>query len=251
MKAAQFQQMIRRILLEEVEKRSATDKPINQRVPEVVTGKDLKDNMQEIRDSGTKDEILQQITKAVHAIDSSATVVWDDHDDISINARDMFRVRVIPRWEAMYNIEAFIRNEDRVYVTNQRLEQVIEFLKINLKNAATNTYKAYEKSKTNAMMKNDKTPSPDKGLPQKDKPKTLPLTNEPDAIRTSKSKDKNYTEKQVKEEKDQPNQPMKEVGDTKKQIDYKSRNPASIRKEKTKFPSKKPNTTLTVPVSKQ
>jgi len=196
MDPTQFQNMIRRILLEEVEKRSVTDREIYERLPEVVTGEDLKDFTQEqrVRETRTKEEILDTILKAVKPIDSSITVVWDDHDDISVSARDMFRVRIIPRWENNYNIEAFIRNEDRIYVTNQHLDQVIEFLKINLKNAAVHTYTSYEKSKTNAVMKNDKTPKPDKGLPQKDKPKTLPFTDEPP--KTNKNKDRNYTEKQ-------------------------------------------------------
>lgn len=241
--------MIRRILLEEVEKRSVTDREIYERLPEVVTGEDLKDVMQEKRDNKTKEEILDTILKAAKSIDPSITVVWDDHDDISVSARDMFRVRIIPRWEDNYNIEAFIRNEDRIYVTNQHLDQVIEFLKINLKNAATHTYIAYEKSKTNAMLKNDQTPKPDKGLPQKDKPKTLPLTNEP--LSTTKNKDRNYTEKQTKEEKDLPEKPMYEVASFKKQVDHKVRSPLALRKEKTKFPEKKPNTKLTVPISKQ
>jgi hypothetical protein len=242
MNATQFQNLIRRTLLEEVEKRSSSDREIYERLPEVVDGEDLKDAMQEKRDSHTKDEILDAITKAVKPIDSSVVVVWDDHDDISINARDMFRVRVIPRWENNYNIEAFIRNEDRIYVTNQRLEQVVEFLKVNLKNAATKTYLAYEKSKANGDMRNDKTPSPDKGLSQKDKPKTLPLTNEKPS--EAKNKNKDYTEKQTKEEKDLPEKPMREVGKFEKQVDHKVKDPVKLRK-------RKPDTKLTVPISKQ
>ena len=247
MKADQFQNMIRRILIEEVEKRSATGKEIYQRVPEVVTGEDLKDHMQEKRDSRTKDEILDYITKAVKAIDSSVVVVWDDHDDIMVNARDMFRVRITPRWEDNYNIEAFIRNEDRICIINQHIDQVVDFLKVNLKNAATNTYKAYEQAKTTGDMKNDKIPSPDKGLSQKDKPKTLPLTNEKPS--ETKNKDKNYTEKQVKDEKDLPEKPMREVGEFKKQIDHKMMSAKKLVREKTKYPQK-PNTKLTVSISK-
>jgi hypothetical protein len=249
MKPSEFQDMIRRILLEEVEKRSVTDREIYERVPEVVHGEEYKEIVPHKRDGQTKDEILQAITKTVKALDSSATVVWDDHDDISVSARDMLRVRISPRWENSYNIEAMIRNEDRIYVTNQTIDQVNEFLKVNLKNVTTSTQKAYDKSKHNADLKNDETPKPDKGMPQKDKPKTLPLTNEPPS--TGKNKDRNYTEKQTKEEKDLPEKPMYEVSGFKKQVDHKSRNPAAIRKEKTKFPSKKPNTTLTVPISKQ
>ena len=248
MDAKDLQKMIRRSLLEEVEKRSANDQEIYERVPEVTHAEQYKDIVPHKRDGRTKDEILDDILKAAKAIDSSITVVWDDNDDISIKARDMFQVRVTPRWENSYNIEAMIRNEDRIYITNQTIDQVIAFLKINLKNATTRTEKAYDKSKKNGDLKNDQTTAPDKGLPQKDKPKTMPLTNEP--LRTSKSKDKRYTEV-PKDDKDLPEKPMHEVTGFKRQEAHKSMSPKTLMREKTKFPQKNPNTTLTVPISKQ
>ena len=200
-------------------------------------------------DGQTKEEILDAILKVAKAADSTATVVWDDNDDISVSARDLFRVRITPRWENSYNIEAMIHNEDRIYVTNQTIDQVVGFLKINLKNATTRTQKAYDKSKQNADLKNDQTKAPDKGLNQKDKPKTLPLTNEPP--KTEKNKDRNYTEKQTKEEHDLPEKPMKEVKGFKRQEEHKVTNPKTMMKEKTKFPEKKPSTQLSVKIGKQ
>ena len=252
--------MIRRALVEEIEKRNSVDDAeapsstgedttYYKRVPEVVHGEDYKDRiMPHKRDSNTKDEILDHITKAVKPIDPSIVVVWDDHDDISVSARDMFRVRIIPRWENSYNIEAFVRNEDRVYVTGQDLKQVVEFLKINLKNAMTHTQKAYDKSKANGDMRNDKTPAPDKGMPQKDKPKTLPLTNEKPS--ETKNKEKNYTEKQVKTESDLPEKPMKDATKFERQLDRKSRSAMALRKEKMNYPPRNPNTKLMVKPSK-
>ena len=242
--------MIRKVLLEEVEKRSSTGEKTTyyERLPEVNHVEDLrkKNISPHQRDSRTKDEILQYITKTVKAIDSSAIVVWDDHDDISVSARDMFRVRIIPRWENNYNIEAMVRNEDRIYVTGQTLDQVNEFLKINLKNADTAVDKAMGKVVKN---REDQTPAPAKGMPQKDKPKTLPLTNDP--VRTAKSKDRNYTEQQVKDESDLPEKPMKDATKFEKQLDHKSRSAISLRHEKTKFPEKNPNTQLAVKIPNQ
>lgn len=247
MDAKALQKMIRRSLLEEVEKRSV-DHEVYERVPEVTHGEQYKDVIPHKRDSRTKDEIIDTILKAVKSIDSTITVVWDDHDDISIKARDMFQVRVVPRWENSYNIEAMIRNEDRIYITNQTIEQVISFLQINLKNATTRTDKAYDKSKQNGDLKNDKTPTPDKGLPQKDKPKTLPLTNESPS--TTKNKDKEYTDV-PKDDKDLPEKPMYEVTGFKRQDAHKITNPKTLMREKTKFPEKKPNTQLSVKMPKQ
>ena len=240
--------MIRRALVEEIEKRSDTGENTTyyQRLPEVNHGEDLKKIIPHKRDSRTKDEILNDITKAAKAIDSSIVVVWDDHDDISVSARDMLRVRISPRWENNYNIEAMVRNEDRIYVTNQTLDQVIAFLKINLENTDTTVDKAMGKVVKN---REDQSPLPDKGMPQKDKPKILPLTNDP--IRTATSKDKNYTEKQTKDDADLPEKPMRESGKFEKQIDHKSQSAITLRHEKTKFPEKKPNTQLTVKIPSQ
>src|ERR1035441_307850 len=173
MNSIKFQNMIRRALVEEIEKRSDTGENTTyyQRLPEVNHGEDLKKIIPHKRDSRTKDEILNDITKAAKAIDSSIVVVWDDHDDISVSALDMLRVRISPRWENNYNIEAMVRNEDRIYVTNQTLDQVIAFLKINLENTDTTVDKAMGKVVKN---REDQSPLPDKGMPQKDKPKILP-----------------------------------------------------------------------------
>ena len=250
MNPTQFQNVIRKVLLEEVEKRSSTGEGTTyyERLPEVNHVEDLRNKniSPHQRDSRTKDEILQDITKAAKAIDSSIVVVWDDHDDISVSARDMFRVRIIPRWENNYNIETMIRNEDRIYVTNQTLDQVIEFLKINLKNADTAVDKAMGKVVKN---REDQSPPPDKGMPQKDKPKILPLTNDP--IRTAKSNDKNYTEPKPKDERDLPEKPMRESGKFERQIDHKSLSAISLRHEKTKFPEKNPSTQLSVKIPNQ
>jgi hypothetical protein len=249
MNAIKFQNMIRRALLEEVEKRSSTGEGTTyyERVPEVNHIEDLRTKhiSPHQRDSRTKDEILQDITKAAKSIDSSIVVVWDDHDDISVSGRDMIRVRISPRWENSYNIEAMIRNEDRIYVTNQTLDQVVEFLKINLKNTDTAVDKAMGKVAKN---REDQSPPPDKGMPQKDKPKILPLTNEKPS--ETKNKEKNYTEQQVKTESDLPEKPMKDATKFERQLDRKSRSAMALRKEKMNYPPRNPNTKLMIKPSK-
>lgn len=221
-----FQSLIRRVLKEEVEKQSDTGVKTYSRVPEVVHGKDYKEITPHKRDERSKDELLADMIKTVEAIDKTYTVVWDDHDDISISARDLFRIRIIPRWENNYNIEAMVRNEDRIHVTGQTWDQVKEFVKINLKKAETCVDKSLDKVKQNQK---EKTDSADKGLPQKDKPALKPLTNEPE--KTTKNKDKDYTEKTEKED-DLPEKPMKEVKDFKKTTDYKVQDPVKLRKRK-------------------
>lgn len=239
MKRPQFQSLIHRILKEEIEKKSSTDKTIYQRVPEVAKGEDLKKVIPHTRETKSKHELIDDIAKVVAEINKDFNVYWDDHDDIMISGRDMFRIRVIPKWENNFSIEAFTRNEDRIFIVGQSWDQVKQFVKINLKDATSSTEKAYSKVVKN---REDNTKASDKGMPQKDKPQTLPLTNEPP--KETKNKDKNFTQKQVEKDDDLPDKPLKEVGDFKRQDSHKVQNPEKLRKEKTKFPEKKPNTVL-------
>ena len=232
MNPANFQSLIRRILKEEVEKRSDTNKPIYQRVPEVVHGEDYKKKevSPQPRDKMSKEEYLEDLDKVVKGINKDYTVVWDDHDDITVWATDLFKIRIVPKWENNFSIEAMTRNEDRVFITGQTWEQVKEFVKVNLDDSKTSQEIAYNKSIDNVTGKNDQTPKADKDLPQKDKPKTLPLTNEP--VNKTKNKEKNYTEDAVTKEDDLPEKPMKEVKDFEKQSDHKVKDPVKLRKRK-------------------
>lgn len=217
-----------RILNEELEKRSS-----QVRVPEVTKGSDYKKIIPHSEDTMTKEELLADISKVVADINKEYVVGWDDHDDISIHAGDMFKVRIIPKWENNYCVEIFVKNEDRLYITGQSWEQVKTIIKDNLKKTPTTATKAaYDKSIDN--LKRDDTGKSASGLPQKDKPKTLPSTDtEPS---TEKNKEKNYTEKQVKNEEDLPEKPMREVGEIKRQADHKVKDPVKLKK---KSPDKK------------
>jgi len=205
---SEFKSVVRRILKEEIEK-SSTDKKIFKRLPEVNKGADLKDITPHKVDSKSKEEILDTITKAASEADKSSTVIWDDHDDIMINVRDLNSIRITPRWSNSYNIEAYTKNEDRIVVVGQTLEQVLSFIKENLKNNETNTEKAYKKSVDNEKEKSIE--APDKGLPQKDKP-------EHKKVGDASNKNKDFNEDG---EKSTPqNKPMEEVGKTKKQDEH-------------------------------
>lgn len=232
-----FQSLIRRVLNEELEKTSATGRTSLTRVPEM-NGNGInveKKNKTFTSDSNTRDRqskeaLLADLSKVTEPVGKDISVVWNDHDDLMVSARDLKFIRISPRWEDYYVIEMMTRNEDRVWVTGLSWEQVKEFVKTNLKDLnkqPTSVEKAYDKSYRN---REDQIPSPDKGLPQKDKPKLKSLTDEP--AKETKNKDKDYTEKQVKNEDDLPDKPMKEVKDTKKQVDHKVQEPVKLRKHK-------------------
>ena len=236
MKSNQFQNLIRRVLKEEIETKNAIGGASLTRVPEMNSnGVDPeKKNKRFSTDSNTKDigsknQMLEELIKIVTDIDKDILVQWDDHDDLMVNARDLKFIRISPRWEDYFVIEMMTRNEDRIWVTGLNWEQVKEFVKVNLKELnkqPTAVDKAYDKSYRN---RKDETQSPDKGLPQKDKPKILPLTNEP--LKDGKKKEKDYTEKQVKKDDDLPEKPMKEVGNFKKLSDYKVKEPVKPKKQ--------------------
>ena len=255
MQADQLQKMIRRILFEELLKKNAIGGESVARVPEMdANGIDPEKKPKtpgsdhNIRDVKSKDDMQADLSAVVSAIDKNISVDWNDHDDLMVNARDLRFIRISPRWEDYYVIEMMTRNEDRIWVAGQTWAQVKEFVKLNLRSLNTQptaVETAYDKSRRN---REDQTTSSDKGMPQKDKPSIRPLTNE--QSKTSSKKDKNYTEK-PKDDGDLPTKPMKEVGSFKRQEEYVSRGASAIRKEKTKFPEKKPNTTLTVKVGSQ
>lgn len=223
--SSQFKSTVKRILKEEVEK-SDTGKEIYQRLPQINKGADLKDITPHKVDTKSKEEILDTITKAAQGVEKSSTVVWDDHDDIVVNCRDLNSIKISPRWSNSYNIEAFTKLEDRVVVVGQSLDQVVSFIKVNLKNQETNTEKAYKKSTDNEKEKS--IDAPDKGLNQKDK-----LSHK--KVGTASNKNKDFNEDL--EKKNPQNTPTEELKNQKKQVEH----PIKGTKPDYKFPKQKNN----------
>jgi hypothetical protein len=215
MKATEFRSSIRRILKEEMDKRTLMS---TERVPE------KKDNevTPHKKETKTKLDLVDEMRKIVCDIDKNYVCGWDDHDDIMIKAGDIMKIRVIPRWEANYDIETFIRNEDRLYCTNQSWEQVKAFVKKNLKtDHKTGVESSEKKVEDNRKEKSD---SADKGLGGGEKVKVKKVGD-------SSNKEKDFNQKEVSKKEDQPDQPMREVGDIKKLSDHKVKDPVKIRKK--------------------
>lgn len=220
MKKEQFQSLIKRLLKEEVEEREKNKTKIKSVPEEHDTDPDL---FPHTHDTMSKEQLVADLGKIVHAIDKDFMVYWTDHDDIMVRARDLFQVRIVPRWEDSYNIEAFIRNEDFIRVLGLDWDQVKDFVKTNF-SQMKETYTDVERGKSFKNME-DQTPKPDSGMPQKDKPKKK-------EVGTTKNREKNYKEDAVKNEDDLPDKPMKEVGDFKWQSDHKVQPPPKSRKHR-------------------
>lgn len=221
-----FQGMIRRILMEELETRDS----VVERVPVMDgngndTGKKHKTfgANPNSRDRKSKDQLLADLGKIVNAIDSSYPVVWDDHDDLRIDAKDLIDIRITPDWEDHYDVEVMTRSEDRLWVTGLDWEQVKDFVKKNLSPAnknekPTGVEKAYDKSYRNMKDQTDAV----KELPKSDKVKVKKVSD-------SSNKNKDFNEKQNKED-DNPDKPMREVGKVKRQEEFKVKDPVKLRK---------------------
>lgn len=218
-----FQSMVRRILNEEIQKR----------VPEMNgNGVDPEKKNKTFasdpnpRDTMTKDKMVEELAKIVEGIDKTWTVVWDDHDDITINGGDKMKVIISQLWEDNFKIIYYPRLEDRFFFTGLSWDQVKEFVKDNIDKQAhhTGVEKGRDKAWRNSQAEDQKV---DKGLPQGDKPKVL-STDKP--FTKEKNKDKRYVEDQVKDEKDLPDKPMREVDAPKKQTEHKTKDPVKLRK---------------------
>lgn len=215
-----FQLLVRQILKEELSKR-VPEQNGNGIPNESADNKTFKSDSNS-RDTKTKQQLLSDLQRLVKAIDDNYLVVWDDHDDLKIDARDLMSMRITPDWEDHYEIEVMTRNEDRVWVTGLDWSGVKEFVRKNMSGNAHPTYveKAYDKSYRN---RKDAKSAPDKGLSQDDK-----LDHK--TVGTIKNKEKNYSVEDVKNKDDLPEKPMKEVGDFKRQIDIKAKDPVKLRK---------------------
>lgn len=211
MKSNEFKDRIRHILNEEIQKRKGSQ--VNYTKDSEVVPHERIEMSQE--------ELVDDLRKTCEDIDKDITVVLDDHRDISVMFKDLFNVRITQRWENNFNIVAFTRNEDRIIAIGLTWDQTKDFVKYNFEEAKE-TYVDGAKAKVDDNRK-DKVDKSD--LPQKGKPKVINL---PDDARKMKS---------MNDEEDNPDKPMREVGDFKKQLDHKAKRPPTRGKGKpvTKF----------------
>lgn len=207
MKKNNLKKLINRILNEELEKR----------VPE--QGDKKEDSNKTFasdpnsRDVKTKDELWDELSEAVKKINSSYTVVWDDHDDLMINGRDLVFIRIVPKWENKFDVVIMIRNEDRIKYIGFTWEKVMKLVKDKLsKIKHTGVEKARDKSWRNSQ---DQDKGPSTKNPEKNKVKI----KKPEDMET------------MNKEEDNPDQYLREVDDIKKQSDYKVSKPVRIRKK--------------------
>jgi predicted dienelactone hydrolase len=218
MNKEQFRQYVKSILLEVKKEKDDGDKkdPKAKNYLDSTQSKYKKDVEGDFNETSAK--LVKQIERLVKTIDKSASVVLDDHNDITAILPGEFRIRINPVGASLFNVEAFRNMSDRVYAIALSKEQVIDFVKVNFV-ARKKGYvqSAYDKSMDNMKDASDK------------KSKELPKGNPVKAIQVS---DKNK-EDAVTDKKDLPNAPMSPAEDPKRQEDHdveKAKNMAKAQK---------------------
>lgn len=163
-------------------------------------------------------EKKSEIRKIVDDINKEWDVYWDDHNELIINAQNLLKVRITPKFENNFDIDAMVKLVDRIRAIALTWEQVKEFVKVNFKEIGkapdgdkTKADKAWEKSMANKVDQDEN--SKDAG-PRFDviKNRGQKINGEDAKIKDTKNKNKDYNEPAVEREEDMPDQPMADVG---------------------------------------
>ena len=147
-------------------------------------------------------KLQKELETLVHNIDSDWNVYWDDHNDLNVDAKNLLRVRITPKFENNFDIDAMVKLVDRLRVIGVTWDQVKSFVKANFTDLKNETSVDVAKSKSLDGYE-DKTGGKDAG-PRHDITKIKKVSD-------TKKDNKDYTEKQVEKDEDQPDQPMADV----------------------------------------
>jgi hypothetical protein len=153
------------------------------------------------------EEILKKLESVAKAIDPKVIVTFDDHKDFNVEVPQAFRVRISPRWENNFDVEAFVESNDRIKVIGLTLDQVVDFLKQNFtEKVKDNVQKSVDKVDAN---RKDQVKEPSPGI---DSSKGI-----------KQFKPEKKTKDAVEKDEDLPGAPMAEVevDKLKHQRDYK------------------------------
>jgi hypothetical protein len=180
-----------------------------------------KDGNERLDKNNTK--LCKELETIVHGINADWDVYWDDRNDLVVSANNLLSVRITPKFENNFDIDAMIKLADRIRVIAVTWEQVKDFVKANFGTLENKTDAAKKKSldhyEDRDVIKKAAGPI------QTDIKNRGEKKNGEDAkIKDTKRDDKNYNEKAVSKEEDQPDQPLKQVTEPGKDPDSKNKN---------------------------
>jgi len=228
MNKSEFKSLVKQILMEEVEKRKLPTSPVPQ---DDGKGTYLRQGPAKYN----SEQLRSELDTIVKSIDKNFNAIWDDHGDLTVDARGLLKVRITPKWDNYFDAEIIIKGQERVKLFGQSWEQMKKFIKenySNLESTVVNVDNALKKVDTN---REDQSPKPDKGIPQDDKPKVKSVSD-------TKNKDLTFNQPASDKKEDVEQTDVKK--DVKKQSDFKEEPPVKLKKEKdddthvVKFPKK-------------
>ena len=165
------------------------------------------------------DEKLAELEKIVKGINGEWETYWDDYGQMIVRAQNLLYVRIVPKFENNFDIDAYVKLVDRIRAIALNWEQVKDFVKENFKDVGKNPEgnktkadKAWEKSMANKV---DQDKNKKSAGPKNDLLKNRLEDPENTKLKTAKKKDRDYKEDQVTKDEDQPDQQMKDVGEPK------------------------------------
>ena len=169
------------------------------------------------------EKLQKELETIVHGINSDWEVYWDDRNDLVVSANSELSIRITPKFENNFDIFAMVKLVDRIRVIAVTWEQVKSFVKANFGELENKTDVAKKKSldhyEDRDVIKKAAGPI------QTDIKNRGEKNNGEDAkIKDTKRDDKNYNEKAVSKDEDQPDQPMKQVTDQGKDPEGKNKN---------------------------
>lgn len=151
---------------------------------------------------------MEELDKVVKEYDKKCGLEKDDKGNYNINGAPPHSFSIRPKSAGIYDVLYYKDNTDRTKKLNLNLEQLKEFVKETLKNKEVN----YVKKEYNKVADNSK---------DKVENTKLPIHHKfaKKEVKDTKNDEKNYTEQQVKDEKDMPEKPYRTVEKFKKQIE--------------------------------
>ena len=191
--------------------------PPNKGARSVDSLKELKKKINEaieevVDDSKSIAADMEELEKAVKSQVTDATIEKDDAGNYNINDVNPHKFSIRPVSTGKYNVLYFKDNTDRTKKLNLTTEELKKFIEEKLKSKdLTYTKTAFNKIAKNSEEKKDE--NKDVGLHD-----YKPKLKEP--LKDTKNEYKDYYENMVKNEKDMPDKPFREIDTIKKQLDH-------------------------------
>jgi hypothetical protein len=168
------------------------------------------------------EKLLGELETIIHGINPNWEAYWDDHGQLIVRAQNLLYVRIVPKFENNFDVDAMVKLVDRVRAIAQTWEQVKAFVKANFSDLKDTTKADQLKQKAMDHLEDKEVIKKDAG-PEGQKVKVRYQSPEKKSVGDTKQDDKNYNEPQTKRDEDMPDQPMKQVTEPGKDPDSKNK----------------------------